>query len=113
MPSALTALTALTTCCTYCGIHEVSDVSTIRIRILACQPQARLDSKEKVLWCFSFFSPKRGNQKCPEMPELQILPFFLPCLEEEEEKAAAERGEGQHFAIDSCRVFCGNGLAEI
>ena len=50
----------------------------------------------------------------PEMPELQILPFFkMPCLEEEEEKAAAERGEGQGFAIDSCRVFCGNGLAEI
>ena len=48
------------------------------------------------------------------MPELQILPFFkMPCLEEEEEKAAAERGEGQGFAIDSCRVFCGNGLAEI
>lgn len=44
------------------GIHEVHDVSTIRIRILACQPQARLDSKEKVQ---------------PEMPELQILPFFF------------------------------------
>lgn len=54
--------------------------------------------------------PETGKR---EMPELQILPPFLPCLEEEEEKAAAERGEGQGFAIDSCRVFCGNGLAEI
>ena len=97
VPSALTA----TTCCTYCGIHEVSTC-----RPLACQPQARLDSKEKVLFAFFlFFSPKGGTRNSAV--------FFLPCLEEEEEKAAAERGEGQRFAIDSCRTFCGKWIGTL
>lgn len=56
---------------------------------------------------FSFFFPSKRGKKRQKCRSFKFCRFFLPCLEEEEEKAAAERGEGQHFAIDSCRVFCG------
>ncbi len=44
-----------------------------------------------------------GKQKCRSFKFCRFF-FVGLCVEEEEEKAAAERGEGQGFAIDSCRT---------
>lgn len=69
---------------------------------------------EGAVGAFSFFFLQKGETRNAEKcRSFNFCRFFLPCWEEEEEKAAAERGEGQRFAIDSCRTFCGKWIGTL